>query len=82
MWNEIKQILKKNHGTCIIVEEGQPAYVVVPFDIYQQSLESEAEPVSQTSLRFKENKSETELAEKINQEAAVPVQTFRHWSKW
>ncbi len=41
MWEQIKQILKKNKGTCIIIEEGQPAYVITSFDDYQKSLEDE-----------------------------------------
>lgn len=67
MWNQIKQILKKNKGTCIIVEEGQPAYVISPFDDYQQGLETEpaGKPVAP---KFKDGANESELLEKINQE--------------
>lgn len=67
MWDQIKQILKKNKGTCIIVEEGQPAYVVLPFDDYQKALETE--PAGKMAApKFKENANEPELLEKINQE--------------
>ena len=67
MWEQIKQILKKNKGTCIIIEEGQPAYVITSFDDYQKSLESE--PVAKPALpRLKEAAGETELLAKINQE--------------
>ena len=67
MWEQIKQILKKNKGTCIIIEEGQPAYVITPFDDYQKSLEDEpaAKPAA---ARPKETAGETELLAKINQE--------------
>ncbi|MDD2753630.1 MAG: hypothetical protein PHT44_03405 [Candidatus Portnoybacteria bacterium] len=67
MWNQIKQILKKNKGTCIIVEEGQPAYVVVPFEEYQNNLDAEisCKPVVP---KFKGGADESELLEKINQE--------------
>ncbi|MBU2037221.1 hypothetical protein KJ866_03445 [Patescibacteria group bacterium] len=67
MWEQIKQILKKNKGTCIIIEEGQPAYVVTSFDDYQKSLENE--PTANLALpRLKEVAGETELLTKINQE--------------
>ena len=67
MWETIKNILKKNHGTCIIVEGGQPAYVIMLFDDYQKSLANE--PVNKSaSPLFKEAAGETELMEKINQE--------------
>ena len=66
MWETIKQILKKNKGTCIIIEEGQPAYVVTLFDEYQKSLEGE--PTSKPALGRQKEAGETELLEKINQE--------------
>lgn len=53
MWEQIKQILKKSKGTCIIIEEGQPAYVITAFDDYQKNLENEATDKS-ASPRFKE----------------------------
>ncbi len=46
MWDQIKQILKKNKGTCIIIEEGQPVYVITSFDDYQKNLEGE--PLAKT----------------------------------
>jgi len=66
MWNEIKQILKKNIGTCIIVEEGQPAYVVLPWDDYEQLLDER--PTISFPEKHKEGGSEQEILEKINQE--------------
>lgn len=66
-WETIKKILKKNHGTCIIVEDGQPVFVITEFDEYQKDLEEEpADKLSQS--RLKESAGETELIEKINQE--------------
>ena len=67
MWEQIKQILKKNQGTCIIIEDGQPAYVILPFDDYQKNLDAELANKNATP-RFKETASETDLIEKINQE--------------
>ncbi len=67
MWETIKNILKKNKGTCIIIEDGRPAYVIMLFDDYQKSLANE--PVNKSvSPLFKEAAGETELMEKINQE--------------
>ena len=45
MWNTIKKILQNHRGTCIIVEEGKPAYVVLKFDDYQKFLEERNAPV-------------------------------------
>jgi hypothetical protein len=68
MWETIKQILKKNHGTCIIVEEGKPVYVVTSFDDYQKILENQPTLDNPLPIRFKEGLGEAELLEKINQE--------------
>jgi len=38
MWETIKNILHKTGGTCIIVEEGKPSYIVSRFDEYQRLL--------------------------------------------
>lgn len=67
MWEQIKQILKKSKGTCIIIEEGQPAYVITSFDDYQKNLENEP-TIRTASPRLKEAAGETDLLEKINQE--------------
>lgn len=61
-WERIKEILKKTPGTCIIVEEGKPAFVVISFDEYERSL-GKAFPEN-----ARENMNEQELLEKINQE--------------
>jgi PHD/YefM family antitoxin component YafN of YafNO toxin-antitoxin module len=62
MWETIKQILRKNQGTCIIVEEGKPAYVITKFEDYEKLLEA------QQPSRLRENFSEQDLLEKINEE--------------
>ena len=36
MWSEIKSIIQDNKTRCVIIEEGKPLYVVLPFDEYQQ----------------------------------------------
>ncbi|HCX27631.1 MAG TPA: hypothetical protein DHI91_00635 [Candidatus Portnoybacteria bacterium] len=64
MWNTIKQILKKQPGTCIIVEEGKPAYVITSFADYERLLDEQ----SYRPASIKEVLNEHELLEKINQE--------------
>ncbi|TSC53263.1 MAG: hypothetical protein LiPW39_374 [Parcubacteria group bacterium LiPW_39] len=66
MWNEIKQILKKNIGTCIIVEEGKPAFVILPLEDYEKLL-NERQGISFLG-KNKEGSGEQEILEKINQE--------------
>lgn len=69
MWNTIKQILKKNKGTCIIVEDGQPAYIIMPFEDYEVNWVADAPEKKKTAVtRWRESAAETELLEKINQE--------------
>ncbi len=66
MWETIKQILKKNSGTCILIEEGKPAYVVVSFDDYQKILNNQ--PAAAFFEKGREITGEQEILEKINQE--------------
>ncbi len=61
MWETIKNILKKTNGTCIIVEEGKPAFVVSRFEDFSASEDKIAS-------RPKESSGDQELLEKINQE--------------
>jgi len=64
MWETIKKILQKQGGTCIIIEEGKPVYVVSSFSEYQRMLSDNEAPAEKmpTSIR------EQDLLEKINQE--------------
>jgi len=41
MWNSIKSILKDNKTKCVIIEDGEPRYVILPFEEYQQLQKSE-----------------------------------------
>ncbi len=36
MWERIKNILQKEGGKCIIIENNEPAYVVLTFDEYEK----------------------------------------------
>jgi len=65
MWDTIKQILSKNSGTCIIIEEGQPSFVVTRFEEYQKLLENRPAPYRSAG---RDSASEQELLEKINLE--------------
>ena len=67
LWETIKKVLQKHGGTCIIVEEGKPAYVVTSFSDHENFLQ-EKEPALPNSIGS--SISEQELLEKINQEIA------------
>jgi hypothetical protein len=62
MWETIKQILRKNQGTCIIVEEGRPTYIITKFEDYEKLLDEKSQS------RTRDNFNEQELLEKINEE--------------
>lgn len=66
MFNEIKKILQKSQGTCIIIEDGRPVFVVAKFEDYQKLLENQAS--LQTMASVGQVLAESEVLEKINQE--------------
>ena len=69
MWETIKQILSKNSGTCIIIEEGKPAYVITRFEEYQKILERKGgDKEIDFIAKGRSGLDEQELLEKINQE--------------
>ncbi len=35
MWSHLKTILKDKNTRCIIIEDGEPKYIVLPFAEYQ-----------------------------------------------
>jgi len=41
MWSSIKDILKDGKTKCVVIEDGKPLYVVLPFEVYQQLQKSE-----------------------------------------
>lgn len=73
MWEKIKRILQKEGGKCIIIEKGQPTYLVMKVDDYEidskNNISSEIEKVNrdidEMSLREKE---ESEVIEPNNRE--------------
>lgn len=70
MWETIKNILKKNNGTCIIVEEGKPVYVITQFEEYEKMLEGQlmARTPMATPVKKIIAEKEAEMTEKVNQE--------------
>ena len=66
MWETIKKILQKQNGTCIIIEDGKPAYVVMGFGDFQRYLEAKEEAVPEDKKIV--DISEQELLNKINDE--------------
>ena len=43
MWEKIKNILQKEGGKCIIVEDNQPTYLVMKLEDYQKMVQSGGE---------------------------------------
>jgi hypothetical protein len=67
LWETIKKVLQKHGGTCIIVEEGKPAYVVTGFSDYEDFFQEKKTVLPKSAPG---GISEQELLEKINQEIA------------
>lgn len=63
MWNSIKSILKDNKTKCVIIEDGEPKYVILPFLEYQQLQKSE------DHIILDEDKANSEIQEEANASA-------------
>lgn len=59
MWEKIKQVLDKEGGRCIIVEEGQPSYVVSKLDEADSQPADQVERVNRDINEWKEEESLT-----------------------
>ncbi len=65
MWDKIKKILQKEGGKCIIIEENQPAYVVLTFDEYEKkindsgSVDNQFEKVNRDIAEWKATETES-----------------------
>lgn len=66
LWEKIKKILQKEGGKCIIIEEGQPAYLVMKLGDYE-----EIEEVNRDINEWKAEEEESEAVETDNQEVKV-----------
>ncbi len=78
MLDAIKKIIKKTKGVLILVEDSEPAYVVIPFAEYEkllaeQAVEAEKElPSGKTrSMVAEKDTLEYELLEKINRDIEI-----------
>jgi hypothetical protein len=60
MWNSIKSILKDNKTKCVIIEDGKPVYVILPFEEYQQLQKREDRSI------LDEDKVNSEIQEESN----------------
>ena len=72
MWNSIKSILKDNASKCLIIEDGEPKYVVLSFQEYQQLQGNEKNSIVEEN--FEEEKVNGEIQEfQTEKEEAEPV---------
>lgn len=61
MWKKIKRILQKEGGKCIIMEEGEPVYIVSRLDDNEEISESkpqETEKVNQNIAEWQNKETE------------------------
>lgn len=65
LWKTIKKILQKQGGKCIILEEGQPTYLVTKIEDYEGNLDKDKpsgiDKVNQDIHEWKEQESEEDL---------------------
>ena len=61
MWNSIKSILKDNTSKCLIIEDGEPKYIVLSFEEYQKLQGSEKNSIVEEN--FEEEKANGEIQE-------------------
>jgi len=62
MWSAIKTILNDRTSKCLIIEDGQPKYVLLTFEEYQQLQKQEKSDI------IIENSQEDDKEDKINGE--------------
>lgn len=64
MWKQIKKLLQKVNKVCILIEEGKPSYVILPFQEYEQLIfrscqdeekEKEIDKINKEINNWKEN---------------------------
>jgi hypothetical protein len=65
LWKTIKKILQKQGGKCIIIEEGQPTYLVIKIEDFEENLDedksSEIDRVNQDINEWKGQESEESI---------------------
>jgi hypothetical protein len=74
MWASIKSILKDDRTKCIIVEDGEPRYIVIPFEEYEQLRKlGKNSIVGENSRTFGEDEINGEIQEMRDEEGDGPV---------
>ncbi len=77
MWERIKKILQKQGGKCIIIEDNEPAYLVMKLEDFEGSADnnaSETEEANRDIAEWKANqekKAESKKSEAESQELKV-----------
>jgi hypothetical protein len=64
MWERIKEILQKEGGKCIIVEDNQPAYVVMQLKDYEKVKDNKPLEMEEVNRNIDEWKAEEEAKNK------------------
>lgn len=72
MWEKIKKILQKEGGKCIIIENGEPVYLIKKLDNSEDEMEKVNRDVDEWKAEEKQEVEVTELEPKSeNQEVRV-----------
>jgi len=61
MWHAIKSVLNSKNGKCLIIENGEPKYIVLSFEEYQQLQGGEKNSIVEEN--FEEEKANGEIQE-------------------
>ncbi len=70
MWDKIKRILQKEGDQCIIIEEGQPSYLVKKLENGDET-EKVNRDIDHLKAEESEEKQEVEMTQPENQEVRV-----------
>lgn len=63
MWSSLKQLIRANNDKCVIVEDGEPKYVILTYKEYQHLQKDDKNSI------VEENPQASLTAEDINAEA-------------
>ncbi|MFH0906710.1 MAG: hypothetical protein ABIC36_00800 [bacterium] len=79
MWEKIKNILQKQGGKCIIIEEDKPSYLVMKLDDYENNSNAETssgeiEKVNRNIAEWKAEEQETIENDKLEIEEKVRIE--------
>lgn len=50
MWSSLKQLIKSNKERCIIIEDGEPKYVILAYEQYQHLQKHESDSIVRENL--------------------------------